>query len=350
MLLSGSAMHLTKWCTIREDNASSGSIINNIKDFVPDTIQIYQLVDGVVFDAKPEVIDKLFPDDKTWKQRYAVDAKLNTIFYQTDTALLDKFCRLLKYNGLNSMLSSIKKEDKTKKFSDTTLVRLFIVYLVLYEEFCNYKKKVLKAVFDALKEMPNAMQVLKDFVAYFKHGLESNDTAERLISIILKMDVFNFKDADAWVNLSNALVYMGARIDVDACIAAEWDASAKNVVVGEYIIKMIDRCIFSSVYGSAGTFCYVVGCYLANNNYTAEYRNMTIPAYKITLEDMASMLSRLKMQGTIYCKGIEDSEVAVLMEDITSFTALEMLKDLNAGDGSDCVVFQQILQYDEVKK
>lgn len=340
MALCGSMTHLTKWCVLSEANSSSGTILQNISELIPDPVNFYQLKNGVLLDVSPETIEELFPEDTDWKTRYMSDSSLNSLLYTVDMKILDFCCNCLKGDGLNSVLGKALKGQQNFE------VYAFMVGLIINHNFCHYPEKVLTKLKQAVNSNAKLATLIQEFYNTTKKGnKKSSVLVTNMAKYLLSAGVFKLSE-EVWTNLVNMLVFMGAELDVQACKNNKWSLQVRIEVVEHYISKMIDRGIFEAVYCCGKIFSFYVGYFLNNNNYHGEIDDIECPAYKLTITNAATVWLRIDTSATVYLRGLDDNEVAVLLKDITSFTAIEMLKEGRASDGSDCVVFQQILKYE----
>ena len=345
MAMQGSASHGVKWCTLREDNASSGSVLNEIGGFVPADLSPLVLKDGIVLDMQESAFISLFPDITNLAEKQSFESKLGCYFYLTDLNILDTLCNRLKNSGLNIVLSGVKKGETIETPDTDYWINLFIAYIVVNEKLCNYSETAVSKVKKALSVMPKATERINELQIYFNGHIDpKKEVVQNVAYSLLATNAVEVPD-----DLCKALVALfekrGYKIKSVILNSGESIDYVKIEVFANYLNCMIDRLIFASVYNSRNTFQYNIGCYLCNDTLTAEYKWVRFPAYKISMVDMANIAHNNSFKSTIYIRGFENKELVVLLKDITSYSVEEMLKECNVGDGSDSVVLQQILQY-----
>lgn len=345
MLLCGPVTHLTKWKAIGEKNSSSGTIINDISELVPKPVTLYKLEDGVLLDVPAQEIVSLFEEDTSWSARYLTDNKCNNLLYTLDIRILDILCGLLKNNGLNKLLTKAKIVNTSKDISELNALSLFIVCLVMNYAFCNYSENTLDRLVMFVGQMDYVSKQIQDMqLVMNKKMTKKSAVMDATAKYFLNLGIFNFSE-EFWESIAKLLITLGARINLDECKKDKWGIATKTTIITEYLIKMNDRFVFSSMYNIKNTFSFYIGTFLSDNNYTADYNSISFPAYKLSVSELANIVMSENLKAEIYLHGLSDSEVAALLSDITSFTALEMLKEGKVSDGETCVVFQQILNY-----
>lgn len=344
VVFSGAAMHLAKTCILQEEGTSSGTVVYELREYVPDPLQLYQLQNGVLLDLKTQAVQNLYAEDVDWQKRYTYDNSFNTQLFISDFQIVETCCNWLRNNGLNALLKSIREAEATKDFTDTIPMALFIVTLVLYNNFGHYSESLLNKLRDILGKLPIAGAKIQEMATFLQRNTKTvPDMLSLVAKTLLSWGFFEMPD-ESWVNFTSNLIYLGAAVNLEECRKNKWTEAVKVQVVCQYLLKMIDRKVFSSIYDTGNTHSYYCGFCLNNNNYTGDYNCTTFPAYKLHLSDCSTALLNIEKYSTIYVRGLNETEYAADLQDITTYTGKEMLKSGVVSDGSDCVVFQMILR------
>lgn len=337
LLMQGAVDHNSNFAVLREDSASSGIIINELNKLIPDPLTIYQLENGVLFELNPLKVADFFPEYTSFTADRDTDLEFNKFLYRMDTTILDMLCGMLANNGLNSLIPYLKDTEEPTDMHDMTAL---LMTLILNYDFCHYPVDV-KTKLQAMLDKGNN-------VRYWVSTLNDDFTANSYSSEVLKRIAYDMFCYDLFTETEAELVkYSKYLNNLGMCISNSNFASddSKYEFIAKYIISMVNRGVFSSVYAKKNTFGYLIGCSLNNNNYTCDYKCVQCSAYKLSLADMSNALIHATVDSKLYMRGLLDKEIAVDLKEITSFTAKELLKEGMASDGADSVVFQQILQY-----
>ena len=209
LLMLPSVTHNSRWLYLPENNISSGTEINDMRTLFKKGIELYRLNNGAMLELDVSEVQQLYQKDNTWLSKFKIDNKCNSLLYTTDLTILDICCSLLKNNGLNSILSNLKRVHNTEELTDLSAFLCVLIALVCYKGLGNYNTIVTAKLKSAIDTMPIISKAVTEIANAFKPNTRtSNSVLLNAAIYLIELGAFNLS-TEFWFGLVSFLKARG---------------------------------------------------------------------------------------------------------------------------------------------